>query len=143
MQLTFSLEGIIASLKAGRAGEKQTHAVDFSFLPLAYESFSVRYSYQVLPGTLSLVQSEVRFDPGFVGLEQLKEVRLKSDFQVPVDILSIHTTDARIMPVIRKTIVGPGEETAVLDLIFDPSQPTKESSSQATSHLKGEDLTGK
>ena len=45
---------------------------------------------------------------------------MKSDFQVPVEILSIHTTDARIMPVIKRSIVGPLEEAPVLDLLFDP-----------------------
>ena len=62
----------------------------------------------------------MKFSPGFIGLEQVKEVKMKSDFQVPVEILSIHTTDARIMPVIKKSIVGPLEEAPVLDLLFDP-----------------------
>ena len=33
---TFSLEGIIASLKAGKASEVMTHAAIFNFTPLAY-----------------------------------------------------------------------------------------------------------
>ena len=89
-------------------------------MPLAYEAINVSYSFQVLPGGLSLVQNEVKFAPGFIGLEQVKEVKMKSDFQVPVEILSIHTTDARIMPVIKRSIVDPLEEAPVLDLLFDP-----------------------
>lgn len=71
------------------------------------------------------MQSSYKFEPGFVGLEQVREVKMKSDFQVPVEILSIHTTDARIMPVIKKTVVEPGLEQAVIDLHFDPGQSTQ------------------
>ena len=46
---------------------------------------------------------------------------MRSDFQVPVDIISIHTTDSRIMPMIKKNVIDPGEETGILELIFDPS----------------------
>ena len=72
---TFSLEGIIASLKAGKASEVMTHAVIFNFIPLAYSPLKVSYTYQVLPGGLSLTRdgvpfSMVRFEPGFVGLTQ-------------------------------------------------------------------------
>lgn len=126
VSFVFSLEGIIASLRAGKASSVMTHAVVFNFNPLAYAPVLVSYTYQVLPGGLSLTQNgspldEVKFDPGFVGLQQTREVRIKSDFQVPVDVLSIHTTDARIMPVIKKTVVDPLGESAVLDLLFDPS----------------------
>jgi len=43
--LTLSLEGVIASLKAGKASERMTHAAVFSFVPLAYRAFGVSYTY--------------------------------------------------------------------------------------------------
>ena len=42
---TLSLEGIIASLKAGKASEVMTHAVMFNFNPLAYAPLKVSYTY--------------------------------------------------------------------------------------------------
>ena len=66
----------------------------------------------------------IKFDPGFVGLKQLKQVKIKSDIQIPVNVLSIHSTDARIMPVIKKNVLEPLGEEVILDLLFDPSQLT-------------------
>ena len=52
---TLALEGIIASLSAGKASDVKNHSVILQFLPLAYEPIKVSYSFQVLPGGLSLV----------------------------------------------------------------------------------------
>lgn len=38
---------------------------------------------------------------------------------------SIHTTDVRVLPVIRKKVIDPNEETVIIDLIFEPGQVVK------------------
>ena len=73
---TFSLEGVIASLKAGRTSEIKYHEVLFYFTPGSYTPMIISYEYQVLPGGLSVVDNQVDFSPGFVGMQQIQEVRL-------------------------------------------------------------------
>lgn len=90
----------------------------------------------MLPGGLSLTENDVRFNAGFVGLEQVREVKLKSDFQVPVEVLSVHTTDARVQPVIKRNVIEPGKEQGVIDLHFDTGLSAT-SSMDKNEHLKG------
>lgn len=100
VMLKFSLEGAISSLKGGQASDIKEHEITCQFTPYLYRAFAVRYKYQVLPGTLSLSQTKVSFDAGFIGKEQIRVMKVKSDFQVPLEILMATSSDPRIQPVI-------------------------------------------
>ena len=122
--LKFSLEGAMSSVHGGKASEKMQHSVAFSFLPEAYTSLVVNYTYQVVPGSMSLLPSNAQFEPGFVGHEQSLVLAAKSTFKIPVLIQSIASSDARFMPMVKNTVIAPGNETQIIDLVFDPGQST-------------------
>ena len=47
-------------------------------------------------------------------------MRIRSEFEIPVDILSIHSTDSRVMPIIKRNVLDPHSEDVILELVFDP-----------------------
>jgi len=40
----------------------------------------VNYAYTIVPGQLNLMPTALKFDPGFAGFEQVKELEAKSTF---------------------------------------------------------------
>lgn len=122
--LKLSLEGAMSSVHGGKASGKLQHSVSFSFLPEAYKRLVVNYTYQVVPGSMNLLPNSVKFEPGFVGHEQSLVLTAKSAFKIPVLIQSISSSDARFMPMVKNTVITPGNETQIIDLIFDPGQST-------------------
>ena len=67
--LKFSLEGAMSSIPGGKASEKMKHSATVSFIPDGYKNLVVNYTYQVVPGSLTLVPNTIKFEPGFVGHE--------------------------------------------------------------------------
>ena len=45
---------------------------------------------------------------------------MKSDFQVPITVLSISSSDPRIQAYIKKDIIDPGPDQPIVDIYFDP-----------------------
>ena len=63
---------------------------------------------------------------------------MKSDFQVPVNVISISSSDPRIQPSIKKEIIDPGTIQSIIDISFNPGLSKQSSPSSATSSMKHE-----
>jgi len=63
---------------------------------------------------------------------------MKSDFQVPVNVISISSSDPRIQPSIKKEIIDPGQVQSIIDISFNPGLSKQSNTSSATSSIKRE-----
>ena len=118
------------------AGKKKSHGLIFTFSPDNYQPMQIKYEYEVLSGALRVATSAdgqddmIKFEAGFVGLKLIKEVYINSDLEAPVKVLSVHSSDPRIIPIQKKDVLEANSRDAMIDLIYDPSQHSQTPSRQ-------------
>ena len=76
----------------------------------------------VYKGNMNLSPLVYKFEPSFQGLFQKIKIYSKSSFNFPLYILSIHSSDERIIPQLLTDRILPKNETAIMQVNFDPSR---------------------
>ena len=73
-------------------------------------------------GNINLSPVMYKFEPSFPGLFQKKEIYSKSSYNFPLNILSVKSSDERIIPKIISDRIYPRNKTEVIHVLFDPSK---------------------
>ena len=63
-----------------------------------------------------------KFEPSFPGLYQKKIIYTKSSFNFPLNIISVTSSDERLIPRNLTDKIYPKNRTALIEVIFDPSK---------------------
>ena len=74
----------------------------------------------LLLGDFSVSPSNIKFDPAFPGLRQSKFIFCKNMYQVPLDIISVTSSDDRIIPVLLEKKIEAGKKINVIEIVFKP-----------------------
>ena len=76
----------------------------------------------VYKGNMNLSPLEYKFEPSFQGLFQKIKIYSKSSFNFPLYILSVQSSDERIVPQLLTDRILPKNKTTVMQVNFDPSR---------------------
>ena len=76
----------------------------------------------IYKGNLNLSPVIYKFEPSFPGLYQKKIIYTKSSFNFPLNILSVTSSDERIIPKVLTEKIYPKNRTALIEVNFDPSK---------------------
>ena len=76
----------------------------------------------IYKGNINLSPVIYKFEPSFPGLYQKKIIYTKSSFNFPLNILSVTSSDERIIPQNLTNIIYPKNKTALIEVNFDPSK---------------------
>ena len=74
----------------------------------------------VLIGDFSISPSNIKFEPAFPGLVQSKIIFCRNTFQIPLDIISVSSTDERIVPILLTKRIEPGNKMSVIEIYYKP-----------------------
>lgn len=89
-------------------------------------NISIALKYEYHKGELSFSPSKMRFEPGFPGTFQNKEVRAISTFKVPIHIIRWWSNDPRISITLLTKDVLPHSKTEIGYVTFDPASTEEE-----------------
>ena len=74
----------------------------------------------VLIGDFSISPSNIKFDPAFPGLVQSKIIFCRNSYQKPLDIISVTSSDERIVPILLANKVEPGNKISIIEIYYKP-----------------------
>ena len=74
----------------------------------------------ILIGDFSISPSNIKFEPAFPGLDQSKIIFCRNTYKVPLDIISVSSTDDRIVPILLTNKVETGKKTSIIEILFKP-----------------------
>ena len=74
----------------------------------------------ILLGDFSISPSNIKFEPAFPGLYQSKIIFCRNTYKTSLDILSVSSTDDRIIPKLLTNRVNPGNKISIIKIIFKP-----------------------
>ena len=74
----------------------------------------------ILIGDFSISPSNIKFEPAFPGIIQNKIIFCKNTYQLSLDIISVSSTDDRIIPILLTDRVAPGNKTSIIRIMFKP-----------------------
>ena len=76
----------------------------------------------IYKGNINFSPVIYKFEPSFPGLYQKKIIYTKSSFNFPLKVLSVTSSDERIIPQNLTDKINPKNRTALIEVIFDPSK---------------------
>ena len=74
----------------------------------------------ILIGDFSISPSNIKFEPAFPGLDQSKIIFCRNTYQTSLDIISVTSTDERIVPILLTNKVEPGNKISIIKILFKP-----------------------
>ena len=74
----------------------------------------------ILIGDFSISPSNIKFEPAFPGLYQSKIIFCRNTYQTSLDIISVISTDDRIIPKLLTNKVEPGNKISIIKILFMP-----------------------
>ena len=74
----------------------------------------------ILIGDFSISPSNIKFEPAFPGLEQSKIIFCRNTYKTSLDIISVSSTDDRIIPMLLTNKVETGNKTSIIKILFKP-----------------------
>ena len=74
----------------------------------------------ILIGDFSISPSNIKFEPAFPGLYQSKIIFCRNTYQASLDIISVTSTDDRIIPKLLTNKVEPGNKISIMKILFMP-----------------------
>ena len=74
----------------------------------------------ILIGDFSISQSNIKFEPAFPGLDQSKIIVCRNTHQTSLNIISVTSTDERIVPILLTNKVEPGNKISIIKISFKP-----------------------
>ena len=84
--------------------------------------FILSLNATLFKGNINLSPVIYKFEPSFPGLYQKKIIYTKSSFNFPLNIVSISSSDERIIPQLLTDKIYPKNKTALIQVNFDPSK---------------------
>ena len=74
----------------------------------------------ILIGDFSISPSNIKFEPAFPGLYQSKIIFCRNTYQASLDIISVTSSDDRIIPKLLTSKVEPGNKISIMKILFMP-----------------------
>ena len=84
--------------------------------------FILSLNTTIIKGNINLSPVIYKFEPSFPGLYQKKIIYTKSSFNFPLNIISVTSSDERIIPQQLSDKIVPKNKTALIEVSFDPSK---------------------
>ena len=84
--------------------------------------FILSLNATIYKGNINLSPVNYKFEPSFPGLYQKKVIYAKSSFNFPLNVLSLTSSDERIIPQLLTDKLYPKNKTAIIEVNFDPSK---------------------
>ena len=84
--------------------------------------FILSLNATIYKGNINLSPVNYKFEPSFPGLYQKKVIYAKSSFNSPINVLSLASSDERIIPKLLTDKLYPKNKTAIIEVKFDPSK---------------------
>ena len=75
---------------------------------------------RILMGDFSISPSNIKFGPGFLGITQSQQIFCTNTYEFTLNILSVSSSDSRLIPKLLTQKVKPGNKMAIIDILFDP-----------------------
>ena len=83
-------------------------------------SVTISSKVNILIGDFSISPSNIKFEPAFPGLEQSKLIFCRNTYKNSLDIISVSSTDERIVPKLLTNRVESGNKTSIIEILFRP-----------------------
>ena len=84
--------------------------------------FILSLNASILKGDFYLSEKSYIYEPAFPGLYQNKIIEAKNNYNVPINILSVTSTDKRIIYKLLIDKIYPNEKISLINILFDPSK---------------------
>ena len=84
--------------------------------------FILSLNASILKGDFYLSEKSYIYEPAFSGLYQNKIIEAKNNYNVPINILSVTSTDKRITYKLLIDKIYPNEKISLINILFDPSK---------------------
>ena len=75
---------------------------------------------RILTGDFSISPSNIKFGPGFLGIKHSQKIFCTNTYEFPLNIISVTSSDSRIIPTLLTKSVKPGNKISIIDIVFDP-----------------------
>ena len=75
---------------------------------------------RIFIGDLSISPSNIKFGPGFLGITQSQQIFCINTYQFTLNIISVTSSDSRLIPKLLTSKVQPGNKIPIIDILFDP-----------------------
>ena len=103
------------------SSNKNVHE-EIIFLYNSNYKFILSLNATILYGYLSLSERIYNYEPAFCGLYQKKVIEARNNYNFPIKILSVSSSDKRIIPVKLTDQMKPNLTLALVNVNFDPSK---------------------
>ena len=71
-------------------------------------------------GDFSIFPSNIKFGPGYLGITRSQQIFCTNTYEFPLNIISVTSSDSRLIPTLLTRKVKPGNKIAIIDIVFDP-----------------------
>ena len=88
-------------------------------------SFILSLNASILPGQLYFPQKKFNYEPSFPGLYQTKIIEAKNEYNFPIKILSVNSSDKRINATIMTNVIYPNNKARIISALFSPSKSSE------------------
>ena len=75
---------------------------------------------RILSGDFSISPSNIKFGPGYLGIKHSQQIFCTNTYEFPLSIISVTSSDSRLIPTLLTKNVKPGNKIAIIDIKFDP-----------------------
>ena len=75
---------------------------------------------RILMGDFSISPSNIKFGPGYLGITRSQQIFCTNTYEFPLNIISVTSSDSRLIPTLLTRKVKPGNKIAIIDIVFDP-----------------------
>ena len=75
---------------------------------------------RILSGDFSISPSNIKFGPGYLGIKHSQQIFCTNTYEFPLSIISVTSSDSRLIPTLLTKNVKPGNKIAIIDIVFDP-----------------------
>eukprot|EP00656_Telonema_subtile_P051304 TRINITY_DN6866_c0_g1_i4.p1 TRINITY_DN6866_c0_g1~~TRINITY_DN6866_c0_g1_i4.p1 ORF type:complete len:1313 (+),score=349.16 TRINITY_DN6866_c0_g1_i4:205-4143(+) len=112
------------SIKVSSVREENVSSV-ISF-STQHENFTVAVKYQSVNASVQFSPQPIRFEQSFPGAKLTHSLMARSTCDRPLTIVSIASSDPRMVPVLTKQVLEPNQLMQVGHLVFNPSKAPSE-----------------
>ena len=82
--------------------------------------FILANNIHIFYGDFSISPSNIKFGPGYLGITHSQQIFCTNTYEFPLDIISVTSSDSRLIPTLLTRRVKSGHKTAIIDIVFNP-----------------------
>ena len=108
------------NIKSKIVNETKTINGEIYFYVNGSSEFILMNQIRILIGDFSISPSNIKFGPGFLGITQSQQIFCTNTYEFTLNIISVTSSDSRLIPKLLTHKVKSGHKIAIMDIIFDP-----------------------